>query len=116
VDAAFEDELHLRRVEDVVRSARGLHLDKGVCLGTGVILVQVERVLGPLGRGQDFVVIRIVETEVVRHFSPADEPVESGEEGGRKVARRFLDLQQESQRRELTRREEGGKNGGGGGR
>ena len=38
MDAAFEDELHLRRVEDVVRSTRGLHLDEGVCLGTGVIL------------------------------------------------------------------------------
>ena len=77
--------------------------------------MQVERVLGPLGRGQDFVVIRIVETEVVGHFSPADEPVESGEEGGRKIPRRFLDLQQQAQRSQLTRRKEGGKNGGGGG-
>ena len=38
--ASFEDELHLSRIEDIVRRRRHLHLDEGVSLRSWIVLIR----------------------------------------------------------------------------
>ena len=79
--------------------------------------MQSKRVFGPFGGGEDFVVMRIVETKIVGHFPPTDKAIEGGEKSGREIPRRLLNLEQTAKGRELTRGEQSGKGGGiGGGR